>query len=59
MLNEDELNPYCPLMKRKIDWGYCSELCNIGTDQILLPGDQVEDWDEALEICKKCGRYYD
>lgn len=49
---------YCPLLKKNVEDGYCWELCNIGTDDILLEGDKVSDWDEALEICKKCGRYY-
>lgn len=47
----------CPLLNRKIDWGYCWELCNIGTDDILLSGDVVLDWGKALEVCEKCGRY--
>lgn len=50
---------YCPILKREIEDGYCWELCNIGTDDILLEGDKVPDWDEALEVCKKCGRYYE
>ena len=50
---------YCPLLKKEIDEDYCWELCNIGTDEILLEGDKVLDWDEALKICRKCGRYYD
>lgn len=50
---------YCPLLKKEIDEGYCWELCNIGTDEVLLEGDKVLDWDEALKICRKCGRYYD
>lgn len=45
----------CPLLKRKIADGYCWELCNIGTDEILLYGDKIEDWDEAKRICDKCG----
>lgn len=48
----------CPLLNKEIDEGYCWELCNIGTDEILLEGDKVHDWDEALKVCKKCGRYY-
>ena len=47
----------CPLLNKEIDWGYCWELCNIATDDILLEGDTVPDWDKALEVCKKCGRY--
>ena len=50
---------FCPLLNKKIEEGYCCELCNIGTDEILLEGDEVKDWDEALEICNKCGRYSD
>lgn len=47
---------YCPLMKREIEVGYCWELCNIGTDEILLRGDTVKDWDEAQRICRdECG----
>lgn len=51
MLEEDD-DIYCPLLN-------CWELCNIGTDEILLEGDEVSDWDEALRICDKCGRYND
>ena len=47
----------CPLLNKEIDWGYCWELCNIGTDDILLDGDAVTDWDAAQEICRRCGRY--
>ena len=54
---DDEEDVFCPLLNRKIEWGYCSDLCNIGTDDILLYGDVVEDWDEAQEVCRKCGRY--
>lgn len=57
MLESEKVN--CPLLKKIIDEGYCWELRNIGTDEILLRGDKVDDWDEALEICKKCGRYED
>ena len=39
----------CPLLNKEIDWGYCWELCNIATDDILLEGDTVPDWDKALE----------
>jgi len=41
----------CPLLNKEIDWGYCWELCNIATDDILLEGDTVPDWDKALEVC--------
>ena len=50
---------FCPLLNKEIDDGYCWELCNIGTDEFLLEGDKVDDWDEAQRICKKCGRYED
>ena len=56
---ENDKKPYCPILKRHIDWGYCWELCNIGTDDVLSYGDKVDDWDEAQRICKKCGRYED
>ena len=49
----------CPLLNRKIYWGYCWELCNIGEDYVLYKEDHVDDWDEAQRICKKCGRYED
>ena len=49
----------CPLLNKEIDEGYCWELCNIGTNDILLEDDIVSDWDEAAQICKKCGRYED
>lgn len=48
---------YCPLLERYIEWGYCWELRNIGTNEILIESDVVEDWDKALDICKKCGLY--
>ena len=50
---------YCPLLQKEIEVGYCWELCNIGTDDILLNGDKVEDWDKAQKICQKCGIYDD
>lgn len=51
---------YCPLMKRDIEVGYCWELCNIGSDEMLLEGDIVEDWKEAEHICMEvCGLYND
>ena len=50
---------YCPLLNKNVDEGYCYELRNIGTEDILLGEDKVDDWDEALTICIKCGRYED
>ena len=52
---------FCPIFNREIEDGYCWELCNIGTDEILYEEDKgkVPDWDEAQRICKKCGRYED
>lgn len=50
---------FCPLLNKEIEDGYCWELCNIGTDEILLKGDEVKNWNEADEICNKCGRYSD
>lgn len=47
---------YCPLLKREIETGYCWELCNIATDEILLHGDVIKDWNEAQRICEEeCG----
>lgn len=48
---------FCPILNRKIEVGYCWELCNIGTDEILLEGDKVDDWDKAQKICDKCGLF--
>ena len=48
---------FCPLVHREIEVGYCYELCNIATDEILLDGDKVSDWDEAQDVCKQCGIY--
>lgn len=48
---------YCPLMKREIECGYCWELCNIATDDILIDGDTVENWNAAQKICDKCGQF--
>lgn len=55
----DEEDVFCPLLNKKINWGYCWELCNIGTDDILLRSDRIDDWDEAQKICEECGRYND
>ncbi len=56
-----KINPntivYCPLLKKEIPDGYCFELCNIATDDILLDNDTVDNWDNAQEVCKECGRY--
>lgn len=48
---------YCPLMKREIEVGYCWELCNIASDDILLDGDTVTDWDVAQKTCDECGQF--
>jgi hypothetical protein len=50
---------FCPLLNREIEDGYCWDLCNIATDDILLADDHVHDWDKAQSVCKKCGRYED
>ena len=50
---------FCPLLNKEIETGYCWELCNIGTDEILLEEDKVENWENAQKICRKCGIYYD
>lgn len=50
---------YCPLLDKEIEEGYCREICNITTDDILLDGDVVNDWGAAREVCRKCGRYED
>lgn len=47
----------CPLLGREIAEGYCWELCNLATDEILAEGDAINDWDKAYEICERCGRY--
>jgi hypothetical protein len=54
-------NIECPLIKRRISEGYCFELCNIATDEILLKEDKgrLINWKEAQRICKECGRYED
>lgn len=48
---------YCPLMKREIEVGYCWELCNIASDDILLDGDTVTDWYAAQKTCDECGQF--
>lgn len=50
---------YCPLLKREISEGYCFDLCNIATDDILLEEDKgkITDWVKAQKVCKECGRY--
>ena len=50
---------FCPLLNKEIEDGYCWDICNIGTDEILYEGDEVKDWNEADKICDKCGRYSD
>ena len=57
--NEIENDVFCPLLNKTINTGYCWELCNIGTDEILMGDDKVPDWDKATEICRECGRYND
>ena len=59
MSNQVNNKIFCPLFNKEIDEGYCWELCNIGTDEILLEGDEVKDWKEAYKICDKCGRFSD
>ena len=46
-------------MKSEIEVGYCWELCNIASDDILLDGDTVEDWDVAQKTCDECGQFED
>ncbi len=48
---------YCPLVKKEISEGYCFDLCNVATDDILLDSDVIGDWEKAQEICKICGQY--
>jgi len=50
---------FCPLLGKEISDGYCYDLRNIGTDDILFQEDKgkVPNWDQALKICIKCGRY--
>ena len=57
MLKKKNDNVFCPLLKREIEWGYCWEICNLASDDILIGDDFVKDWKMAQEICRKCGRY--
>lgn len=50
---------YCPLLRKDIEVGYCWELCNIGDDSVLLPGDIVEGWHAAQQVCRECGEFED
>lgn len=50
---------FCPLMKRDIEVGYCWELCNIASDDILIDGDTIESWEIAQKICDECGQFDD
>lgn len=50
---------FCPLLNKEFEEGYCWELCNIATNDILLEGDKIDDQDAAQQICEKCGRYED
>ena len=49
---------FCPILGHEISQGYCWDICNIGSDDILLHGDKIADWDKAAEICNTCG-YWD
>ena len=46
---------YCPLFKKDIDMGLCSDICS-ATRRILkkecVP--EIKDWDEAKRECSKC-----
>ena len=46
-------------MKRDIEVGYCWELCNIASDDILIDGDTIESWEIAQKICDECGQFDD
>lgn len=48
---------YCLLLQREIEVGYCWELCNIASDDILLDSDTIEDWDAAQKVCNECGQF--
>ena len=48
---------FCPLLNKEIEEGYCWELCNIATNDVLLEGDTVTDWEAAQKTCDKCGRF--
>ncbi len=48
---------FCPLLNKEIEDGYCWELSNLGTDDVLIDGDIIEDWDKAYSICDKCEWY--
>ncbi|MCM0648642.1 hypothetical protein NBE98_09675 [Clostridium swellfunianum] len=50
---------FCTLLKREISEGYCFELCNIASDDILIEEDKgkITDWNKAQKICKECARY--
>lgn len=50
---------YCPLLNKEISEGYCYDLCNIATNDILINNDKITDWEKAQEKCKECGRYND
>lgn len=50
--------PYCPLLKKPVDWEYCHDLCNFHSRGVLQPGDTVSDWDEGIKVCKSCTRYF-
>lgn len=49
----------CPLLNKEISDGYCFDLCNIASDDILIQDDKgkIKDWDKAQEVCRQCGIY--
>ena len=58
MSTTDEM-VYCKLVKREISVGYCWELCNIASDEVLMNEDRIDNWDKAQKICKECGIFED
>lgn len=48
---------FCPLLNKEIEEGYCWELCNIATNDVLIDGDEIKDWDDAQIVCDKCSRF--
>ena len=37
----------------EISEGYCYDLCNIATDDILINNDKITDWEKAQEKCEE------
>ena len=52
---------FCPIYNRRIDYGLCWEVSNIGDDSLCLKGAEKPpcSWDKAHKTCNQCQHYAD